>query len=269
MNWGRLAGLGALGAGTLLYGALFETRRLTGERRTLRLKGWPESLDGYRIGLMADMHFRGLEEEFLLAHAAIEWLREEGVDMTVLAGDFLSWWAPGSEEMVEHGLQELKSFGGKVLAVPGNHDYYGGDASGLRGVLEGLGIRYLQNEHWKEDGIHWIGVDSGNEGKADPYGPILDVEDGDPIVGIWHEPDMVDWMPKGVDLMLSGHSHGGQFAAPGGWAPMRSRNGARYLRGYYPDAPVPLYVSRGVATTGPGARLFCRPEVTVLTINSV
>jgi uncharacterized protein len=84
---------------------------------------------------------------------------------------------------------------------------------------------------------------------------------------VWHEPDAVDALPAGPDLMVSGHSHGGQFLAPWGWAPGTSELGKKYIRGWYPRAPVPLYVSRGVGTTGPPSRLFCPAEVSILTLH--
>ena len=269
MNWGRLASWGTVGAGTLLYGALFETDHLVGERRNLVLPHWPVDRAGYRVGLFADLHLRDLVEEISLVQAAVEWLIKENPDVVVIAGDFVSWWYPGAEEAIRFALEGIRHFEGRCFAVPGNHDYHGGSADRLELVLSELGIRLLRNERVKLDGIHWVGVDSANAGMADPFGPLLTVEDDDPIVGIWHEPDLVRWMPRGVDLMLSGHSHGGQFTTPWGWAPMTSRNGKKYLRGFYPEAPVPLYVTRGLGTTGPGARLFCRPEVSVLTLSPI
>ena len=269
MHWGRWAGLGVAGAGTLLYGALFETGRLVGERHVLRLPDWPESLDGLKIGLFADLHLRGMWEEIALVQAAVDWLASEDPDVVVIAGDFVSWWMPGIEEELLYALGGLRDLTCPVLAIPGNHDYHGGEAGRLVPVLEKLGGRLLRNELMKDLGVNWVGVDSGNARRADPFAPLLTVEDGDPIVTLWHEPDLVKWLPRGVDLMLSGHSHGGQFTTPWGWAPMTSSNGSRYLRGFYPEAPVPLYVSRGLATTGPAARLFCRPEVTLLEIRGI
>ena len=87
---------------------------------------------------------------------------------------------------------------------------------------------------------------------------------GGPIIALWHEPDVVDHLPKGAALMLSGHSHGGQFTFPGGYTPMHTLNGRKYVRGFFPHAPTPLYVSRGIGTTGPPSRLNCAPEVSLL-----
>ncbi len=267
MNWRNLAGLGLAGASVLTYGALFETDRLVGERVTLRLLGWPKHLSGYRVGLVTDFHFRATEEYFL-AQSALAWLKEENPDFVVLGGDYVPWWKPDVLDSVRAGLSGYEFFAGRCLAVPGNHDYYGGDAASLQSVFDELGICFLRNEVWRHDGINWVGVDSAGMGHADPYRPLLACEPADPIVVAWHEPDMVDYLPRGVDLMLSGHSHGGQFCTPWGWAPMKTKLGSRYVRGFYGGGEVPIYVSRGLATTGPGARLFCRPEVTVLELIS-
>jgi predicted MPP superfamily phosphohydrolase len=66
--------------------------------------------------------------------------------------------------------------------------------------------------------------------------------------------------------MMSGHSHGGQFRFPGGYTPMHTDLGRAHPRGFYPDAPTPLYVSRGIGTTGPPSRFNCPPEVAILTL---
>jgi predicted MPP superfamily phosphohydrolase len=49
---------------------------------------------------------------------------------------------------------------------------------------------------------------------------------------------------------------------------MHTKNGEKYVRGYFPNAPTPLYVNRGLGTTGPPSRLNCMPEVTILTLDS-
>lgn len=263
--WGWLTGAAALGAGTLLYGALFETRKLTLERRTLRLRGWPEHLDGYRIALIADTHVRD-RETIELTQWAIEMAQAEDPDIVILAGDMIAYWKPRVLEMLEEAYAGLSAFSGRCLAIPGNHDYFAGDPSRLLPVLEPLGVRLLRNEVVHQDGIEWIGIDSEIGGQARPYETILQANPIYPMVVLWHEGDMVDHLPRGPELMLAGHSHGGQFVSPWGWAPTGSYLGRKYLSGFFPRTPVPLYVSRGVATTGPPARLFCRPEVSLLTL---
>ena len=69
-------------------------------------------------------------------------------------------------------------------------------------------------------------------------------------------------------LQLSGHSHGGQFKVPYNLTPMTSANGDKYRDGFYPDASTPLFVTRGVGTTGPPSRFLCPPQVAILTLTS-
>ena len=87
-----------------------------------------------------------------------------------------------------------------------------------------------------------------------------------PAVCLWHEPDLVADLPSGCALTLSGHTHGGQGRLFGRFKPVKTRLGARYVEGFFPDAPTPLYVSRGVGTTLFPLRLDVPPEVSLLTL---
>lgn len=264
MNLGRLIG-GIVGgsAALLLYGALVEVDRLKKEKLVLRLPRWPDHLAGFRIALLADMHLRD-QGTLRLTQRAVEAALDEQPDMVAIVGDFVGRWKPDSPWMIGEALGGLKAMSGNAVAVPGNRDYLDGDPSVLDEILRELDIRLLRNENWNHLGINWLGVDSANALQADPIGTFEQVSNADPMIALWHEPDLVEWLPEGPVLMLSGHSHGGQFTTPWGWAPVKSGNGEKYLRGYFPQAPTPLYVSRGLGTTGPPSRLFCRPEVTIL-----
>lgn len=229
------------------------------------MAGWPSSLEGFRIGLVADPHISE-ESSVGLLREALGLLLDEKPDIIVFAGDLVNYWKPGVEDLVLEALEPMLDYAGPSIAVPGNHDYYGGDAEFLRPLYSVVGTRLLRNECWRHGGVNWVGVDSACEDKADAMRAFSNVDFQDPVVVLWHEPDVVDTLPPCADLMLSGHSHGGQFVTPWGWPPMTSTLGKKYLRGFYPLAPVPLYVSRGVGTTGPPARLFCPAEVTILTL---
>ena len=185
--------------------------------------------------------------------------------MIVIAGDFVQDWQPASPWLLGECLEPLLLMEGNVVAVPGNHDYRGGNPELLSMICDELNIKVLRNEVWKHQGISWVGVDSAIVGKSDPVAAMSHVG-GDPAIAIWHEPDLVSLLPKGCALQLSGHTHGGQFRFPGGFTPMHTELGKRYPRGFYPAAPTPLYVSRGVGTTLLPSRLMCRPEVTILTL---
>ncbi len=271
MNWKPLAFLAGLGgAGMLIYGALVESNRLVVGQYDIGLSGWPEWLDGFRVVVLGDFHLRD-KYSFDLASRAIDLALAQEPDMIALVGDYVAYWKSESPEMLADLLAPLLLMQGDVAAVPGNHDYWQGDASFLEPVFTECGIRMLRNEAWVHKGIRWVGIDSYIEREADPLMALTDpggVSNGsEPTVALWHEPDYIDLAP-GADLALSGHTHGGQFRFPGGFTPMHTKGGRKYVRGFYPDAPTPIFVTRGVGTTGPPSRFNCPPEIAVLTIRT-
>jgi predicted MPP superfamily phosphohydrolase len=264
-NW--VFGLGLAGAATLVYGSLVEANRLKVERVRIRLPKWPERLAGFRIALLGDFHLRDAYT-LRVAKQAVAAALDEEPDMVALVGDYVGFWQPHSENMLYEAFEPLLLMEGNVVAVSGNHDHWHAPALLLDGVMAALNIRLLRNEVWRHAGIAWVGVDSTNARLADPCKAMSGLHKHETAVTLWHEPDCVDLLPAGASLMLSGHSHGGQFTFPWGWTPMHTKNGEKYVRGYYPEAPTPIYVSRGLGTTGPPSRLNCSPELTVLTLDS-
>ncbi len=254
-------------AGALAYGALVESNRLVKVEKKLVLPGWPKRLNGFRIALLGDFHLRD-EYSFALAQRAVGAALDEVPDMVGLVGDFVGYWKPEVIPMLGEVLEPLLLMQGNVVAVPGNHEYVHGDPTLLAAVCGELNIKLLRNERWVHQGVQWVGVDSANAGQADPVEAFEDVDEDDPVVVLWHEPDMVPWLPERAHLMLSGHSHGGQFLTPWGQPFIGSRNGRKYRRGFFPETETPLYVTSGVGTTGPPSRLFCPPEVVILTLLS-
>lgn len=266
--WGF--GLGAFTAGCaawLVYGALVEAKKLVLEEHTLELPLWPAEKNGYRIALIADLHVRD-EYTVEMAQRAVDLALAQAPDMIVIAGDLVGYWRPESPWLLERALSKLTLTSGHVLAIPGNHDYWGADAGLLYPILDHFGIRLLRNELWRQDGIAWVGIDSGNMHMDDAAAAMHDLQTPEPAITLWHEPDFVDQLPAGTALMLSGHSHGGQWRFPWGWTPMRARGGKKYVAGFYRDTSTPLFVTRGVGTTGPPARLGALAEVTLLTLVS-
>jgi predicted MPP superfamily phosphohydrolase len=83
-----------------------------------------------------------------------------------------------------------------------------------------------------------------------------------------HGPDFALAKPE-ADLLVAGHTHGGQICAPGGIVLRKVSYGHKYFRGHYQISPkTQLYVSRGIGTVGIHARLFCRPEIAILELTN-
>lgn len=270
MNWRHLLfGLAGLSAGALVYGALVESNRLVIKRVTLRLPRWPKRLHGLRLAVVGDLHIRDTFS-FELAKRAIATTLDEEPDMVALVGDFVARWKPRVIPMLGEVLEPMLLMNGNVVACAGNHEYFSGTPEPLVDICDELNIRLLRNENWLHQGIQWVGVDSANAGMADVDAAFhaLEPTPHTPTIVLWHEPDVVADLCGRGDLMLSGHSHGGQFLTPWGQAFVGPHNGRKYRRGFYPETPTPLFVTSGVGTTGPPSRLFCPPEVVILTLES-
>ncbi|HEY3781611.1 MAG TPA: metallophosphoesterase [Fimbriimonadaceae bacterium] len=265
--WPWVSAFAAASAATLIYGAVHAANQLVVERRTLRLPRWPADKNGYRIALIADLHVRDRYSAALCRRAA-EAMIEEEPDMFIIAGDFVNNYRLNFAWLLEEALGPLRNFKGRVLGVPGNHDYWEGDPRVLGPVLEELGIKLLRNETYHCDDIAWVGVDSAIALAADPFSLMAELKPDETGVVLWHEPDFVEMLPVGAALMLAGHSHAGQFRFPWGWTPMNTMFGEKYVEGFYPEAPTPLYVTRGIGTTGPPSRLGVLPEVAILTLKN-
>lgn len=254
---------GVAGAAMVLKGILHGVDDLQLEKQDLFLAGWPEHLAGFKIAVLADLHLGGpysVRRAKLAAHMAID----TQPDLVALVGDYVNVWQPDSAAWIGEALEPLRAMEGAVVAVPGNHDYQLGDPELLAPIFKELQIHLLRNETWQYRDVTWVGVDSAVEEHADPERAMRGV--ASPAVCLWHEPDLVEYLPAGCQLMLSGHAHGGQGRLLRRYKPVKTYLGSKYVEGFFHDAPTPLYVSRGVGTTLFPLRIDVPPEVTLLSL---
>ena len=156
--------------------------------------------------------------------------------------------------------------------VLGNHDWMV-NATVVLASMHAVGIRMLQNEYLplERDGKRiWL------TGLADALSQELDIPkaipphalaDKEPVLLMGHEPDTLDMVsPFGVDLMLSGHTHGGQvrlpFMPPFFLPPL----GEKYVAGHFKRGRTQLYVNRGIGAVGLPFRFNCPSEITEITL---
>ena len=100
-------------AGLLIYGCLYAANRLVVERRTLRLKGWPQSLRGYTIAVLADLHVRDRYSVELGRHA-VELALEADPDLVVLPGDIVAYWKRDTPWLLEQVMADLGGGGTRL-----------------------------------------------------------------------------------------------------------------------------------------------------------
>jgi len=155
------------------------------------------------------------------------------------------------------------------VACLGNHDLWE-DAPLIRRELTNVGISVLVNAGLSlAGGELWVaGVDDVWSGDPDLDAALNGAPADATIILLAHEPDYADVVSEhgGVDLQLSGHSHGGQVQLPLIGAPVLPYLGRRYPAGLYHIEELTLYTNRGVGTIYPPIRFNCRPEVTLITL---
>jgi hypothetical protein len=237
----------------------------------------PAAFAGLRLVQLSDFHCSRQVTPAYLSEA-VGLAQAQGGDAIVLTGDFIH---KGFKyvERVASVLGRLSAPEG-VYAVLGNHDFSVRSALGMRRyrtlhrvVSEALaaeGIRVLHNESVvlarAEARLHLAGVEDlwsracNVERALDGLGASV------PCIMLAHNPCTVEWLDgHRCDLMLSGHTHGGQINLPGLGRVTLGKKGRRYAAGMYHYRKTRLYVNKGVGF-GFRVRYGVRPEVAVLTL---
>lgn len=245
--------------------------------------GLGEPFDGYTFAVLADLHVRPASS-LRAQRRAVAIANEAAPDLIVLLGDYgvsfqharapSVWSYRRMYPIATPLLRALRARDG-VVAVLGNHDHYAG-ALEVLAWLRAVGVRVLMNESMTlERGVARLaiaGVDDEREGKVDPLAGCADVPATAPRIVLSHSPDAVLHFADGVraDLVLAGHTHGGQVVIPGVGALVRHARvcGRRTASGWVPNGRAPLYISRGVGSQIP-LRFHCPPEVVVVRLRQV
>ncbi len=261
-----LLAAGLVGAsGAAAYGSLVEPFDYEVTETDVFIRGLPPSFEGFRVAHLTDVHHSRLVpvEE---VRRVVELANEARPDLIALTGDYTT----SRRRYIEPcavALGSLRAPGG-VWAVLGNHDHYT-DAELTTRALARQKINVLSNANTLlrrgADELRLAGVDDWGWGKADWARALGGVDTSRPSVLLSHEPAVLD-MPetRGVSLILSGHTHGGQIRLPIVGATARLVEEFRYLRGLYEKDGTKLYVSRGTGMIGVPFRFGARPEVAVL-----
>lgn len=258
------------GAGCLAHGFWIEPDRPQITRSEIVLPSLPPTLDGLRVGVMADFHFKPGADDALLDQAVAS-MRDEHPDLVLLPGDFMND-DPAVLAPLVAGLKRLTPPHG-VFAAMGNHDGWRSDAAFVRRHFEQAGTGFLINQQSilsiRGENLAIAATDHIWRGRPDPAATLRGIAPDIPVLTMVHEPDFFDEMTRhGRPLLqVSGHTHGGQCRVPLiGHAPVKVRYGEKYLSGSFSRGESRLFVTRGIGTTGIRVRFACPPEVAVLTL---
>ncbi|MCX4864988.1 metallophosphoesterase [Streptomyces sp. NBC_00257] len=256
-----VAGLGTVGLGT--YGVLRGPRV---KRITVPLAKLPRSAHGFRIAVVSDIHLGPILGR---AHTRriVDTINRTQPDLVAVVGDLVDGTVADLGPAAEP-LARLKARHGNFF-VTGNHEYYSGAAQWVDHVKE-LGLHPLENDRVEIDGFDLAGVND-IAGESEGQGPDFARALGDrdrtrAAVLLAHQPVVIhDAVAHGVDLQLSGHTHGGQLWPGNFIADLANPTGAGLDR--YGDTQ--LYVSRGAGAWGPPVRVGAPSDITVVELASL
>ena len=236
-------------------------------RHEVEIDDLPRTFDGYRVAFLTDTHVASFMRRGFYRECVAQVLRFDP-DLILLGGDFVTW-EKHIELMAEVLLTDLQARDG-VFAVLGNHDYWANGAK-VRAAMEARGVQFLINDSvpLRRDGatIDLAGVDEVYRGTPDVVRAFANVDPTRPCLGVSHHPDIIDRLSgRRLDLLVCGHTHGGQIRLPFfGAIVVPSRHEDEYAAGFHRDGGVLMYVSRGIGAVPP-LRILCRPEVATFTL---
>jgi len=259
------------------YGRRIEPTWLELNRHDVLISGLPAAFAGFRIAQLSDFHCsRHVTPAYLTE--AVSLAMSQDPDLVVLTGDFIH---RGYKyvDAVAATLGRLSAPHG-VFAVLGNHDFSVRNALGFRryrhlhravaSALSAEGIQVLHNQSIclarGAEALHLVGVEDLWSRVCDLERAFADVNPQAPRIVLAHNPRTVEFLQgQRCDLMLSGHTHGGQINLPGVGRPTLSRKARRFAAGLYRFNGIHLYVNKGVGF-GFRFRFGVQPEVALLTL---
>ncbi len=233
------------------------------------------AFEGIRIAQISDIH-AGSWRDSRPFQETRRLLEIEKPDVLLITGDFVNF-QPDELRLIRSDLEKLNAEMG-VFASLGNHDHYmkPEDHALLKSVIKNCGINLLVNENHSlqinNDKLQLVAID--NTGLGQNYGDLptamVGVTDRHPVILMAHDPTFWDREVRRktyIDLMLSGHTHGGQVAVHiMGQDLSVAQLAYKQWAGLYHDQNQRLYVNRGLGTIGPPIRIGVPPEITMLTL---
>lgn len=236
----------------------------TVRRAPIRLAKLPPSMAGFRIALVSDIHLGPLLGR-PHTERIVKIINSLDADLVAVVGDLVDGSVAELGEAAAP-LADLRARRGSFF-VTGNHEYFSGYADWVDEVSS-LGLTVLRNSRVDIDGIDLAGIND-LAGGAYGDGPNLsaalaDRDSSRPVVLLAHQPIHVREAARhGVDLQLSGHTHGGQMA------PFNLLVGLQQpvVAGYAKIDNTQVYVTRGAGFWGPPVRFGAPPEISLIELH--
>jgi len=260
--WSKLA---IVPLAVLLYGSFIEPRLLKVARYAI---GKGERT--LKIAYVSDIHV-GPYKGSAWVRKLVRATHALSPDMILLGGDLLHEKAKDLPKLAP--IEDFRAPLG-VFATLGNHDEYKASAE-AHAWFARSGMPLLENRSVRpKEGVSVAGADDDWYGHTDLEASFKDIPPDDLAIVMLHNPDLAPHAAKllkdrqGATIFLSGHTHGGQIRLPfiGPVPKLPHHLGRKYDRGVFAFDGIPLVLGAGVGESGPRARLFCRPEIVLVSM---
>ena len=258
-------GATALVAGTTIFGVKNYLSKAKVKDLKLKVEGLPDVFNDMTIVQLSDLHIGQLMTKTTLKEI-VDQVNDLNPDIIVITGDLVD----GNTELLLDEITPLKDLKARegIYFVTGNHEYYSGVEKWLAEIKR-MGIIVLHNENvkiTKEDKFFYLAGVTDKDGeryskhhKPDYEKALGSIENDKIKILLAHQPVQVNEAAKyGVDLMLSGHTHGGQIWPFHFLVYLQQP----YLKGLYKHKNTNLYVNQGTGCWGPPIRIGSENEIT-------
>ena len=242
---------------------------------TISSRGLPDAFDGYRIAQVSDLHNAEFGDR---NQRLLEMLQEAEPDMIAMTGDLID--SQKTDLAVALAFAKEAAQIAPCYYVPGNHEARVSEYPELKAGLENAGVTVLDDAQVKietsGESITVIGVNdpsfhadylTGDAAVIDQKLSELATEDTGFTILLSHRPELFDtYVSHDIDLVFSGHAHGGQFRLPliGGLVAPNQGLFPKYDAGLYSEGSTNMIVSRGLGNSIIPFRFNNRPEVVLI-----
>jgi len=255
--------------GALIFFMRHEAKRITVTRLDVPSAEW--TLSPLKVAVVADFHVRPTPEAIERLGKIVDAVNAEKPDLILPPGDFAAGVRQDQAATPETIAGELSRLSAPLggYAVLGNHEHWIGKEGFIRAFKE-KGIPLLEDRsvelEFNGKRFRLAGASDGWTRTPEAWEALLS-KDSLPRIVMTHTPDIFSSMPEPVALAVAGHTHGGQIVLPlYGPVVMSSRLGRRYAYGLVREGRNTVFVTRGIGTSIVPLRLFCPPEIAVLTL---
>jgi len=251
-----------------IWGFLIEPNAIKIENVSFEIKDLPSNFEDIKIVQLSDLHSRsfGKREEKVL-----EILSKIQPDFIFITGDIVDWTTKDIDSCQIFWQELSRNYQGRIFGVYGNHEHKNPRFNKVKAQIEESGIHILNNEardiHIGEDTLCLIGVDDPHLGFDDINQAMAQTGKSCALkILLAHSPEVFRNVKEmDIDLVLVGHTHGGQINIPfvvDFFLPLNYDK--KYKEGMFYEDPTYLYVNRGIGTTFLPLRFNAPPEITLI-----